>query len=464
MFVSGLDQTVVVTVLPQVIADLEIPITRLDDATWIVTAYLLGYTAALPLIGRAADVYGYRPLLLVACALFAAGSRWAAVADGVWQLVAARAVQAVGGGGLVPVALAAAAAMYDGRRRILALGLIAGATEAGAVLGPLYGAVVLDTLDWRWVFWLNLPLSLLVAVLVRSLVVGGGGTSERVDWIGAALAGLALLALTVGLSGDGLGDRPLVLLAAAALTGAFARRQRRARYPLLERSLYRHAGFVSANAANLLIGGALVVALVEVPLFAVIVLDRSPTGGALMLLRFTALIPLGALIGGWLGGRLPYSAIAAGGMLASAAGFALLARWDAGVGEPEISLDLALAGIGFGIVLAPLAGAALAAAHGGSEAVASASLTIARTIGMTVGLAALTTWGLAAFTRRTSALPLPLRGEGESDGAYGSRLDVYETRVTDATVFVLNRIFIVGAVLCLLAAATALWLRDSRLR
>lgn len=460
MFVSGLDQTVVVTVLPQIIADLEIPITRLDDATWIVTAYLLGYTAAMPLIGRAADVYGYRPLLLVACVLFAAGSWWAAVADDVWHLVAARALQAVGGGGLVPVALAAAATLYDGRKRILALGLIAGATEAGAVLGPLYGAVVLDTLDWRWVFWLNLPVSLLVVVLVRSLVAGGRGTSARVDWIGAALAGSALLALTVGLSGDGLGGRPLGLLAAAALGVAFARRQLRARHPLLERSLYRHTGFVSANAANLLIGGALVLALVEVPLFAVVVLDRSPTEGALMLLRFTAPILLGALIGGWLGGRFPYSAIAAGGMLASAAGFALLARWDANVGEPAISLDLALAGIGFGIVLTPLAAAALSAARGGSEAVASASLTIARTIGMTVGLAALTTWGLDAFSRRTSGLLLPLREGGESEAAYRSRLDGYETQVTEAAVYVLDRVFAVAAVLCLLAAVTALWLRE----
>lgn len=462
MFVSGLDQTVVVTVLPQVIADLEVPITRLDDATWIVTAYLVGYTAALPLIGRAADVYGYRSLLLVACALFAAGSWWAGEADAVWQLVAARAVQAVGGGGLVPVALAAAAALYDGRRRLLALGLVAGATEAGAVLGPLYGAVVLDTLDWRWVFWLNLPLSLLLAVLVLSAVPRGRGLSERVDWLGAALAGSALLALTVGLSGDGLGSRPFALLAAAALGGAFARRQLRAQHPLLERSLYRHAGFVSANAANLLIGGALVVALVEVPLFAVLVLDRSPTDGALLLLRFTAPIPLGAVIGGWLAGRLPSAAIAAGGMLVSAAGFALLAGWDASVGEQELSLDLLLAGTGFGIVLAPLAGAALAAARGGSEAVASASLTIARTLGMTVVLAALTTWGLGAFTRRTSGMPLPLRGEAETEAAYRLRLDRYETGVTDATVWVLDRIFLAAAVLCLLAAVSAVWLRDSR--
>lgn len=459
VFVSGLDQTAVVTVLPQVVADLEIPITRLDEAAWIVTAYLLGFTAAMPLLARAADVYGYRSLLLVACGLFGGGSWWAAEADGLWQLVAARAVQAVGGGGLVPVALAAAAVLYTGRERLLALGLIAGAAEAGAVLGPLYGAAVLETLNWRWVFWLNLPLTLLIVLLAGSRVAGGRRSRESVDWIGGALAGLALLALTVGLSGDRLDARPLALVAAAALAGAFAFRQLRSRYPLLERRLYRERAFVSANAANVLIGAALVVGLVEVPLFAVVVLDRSPTEGALMLLRFTAPIPLGALLGGWLGTRLPYSAIAAVGMAVSAAGFALLAGWDADVAEPQISLDLALAGVGFGIVLAPLAAAALAAARGGSEAVASASLTIARTIGMTVGLSALTTWGLDAFTRRTSGLPLPVRRPGESDAGYRLRLDRYETDVVDAAVWVFDRLFVVAAVLCLIAAAVALWLR-----
>jgi MFS family permease len=443
-----------------VITDLRVPITRLDEAAWIVTAYLVGYTAAMPLLGRAADIYGYRRLLLVSCALFAAGSFWGAVADGLWSLVAARAVQAVGGGGLVPVALAAGAALYEGRARVLALGLVAGAAEGGAVLGPLYGAAVLEALDWRWVFWLNLPLTALVVALVWRLLPGGRVRGGRLDWQGGVLAGSSLLALTIGLSGESLGARPLLLLVAAVLAAAFVVCEARAPSPLLPSSLFRSGGFASANAANLLLGSALVVALVEVPLFALVVLDRSPTEGALMLLRFTAPIPLGALAGGWLAGALPYSVVAGGGMATSAVGFAFLSRWDAGIGEPALTLQLVLAGAGFGIVLAPLAGSALAAARGGSEAVGAASLTIARMLGMTVGLAALTTWGLDAFTRRTSGLPLPLQEEGESDAAYEADLDRYRVEVTDAAVFVFSRIFLAAAALCVLAAMTAAWLRE----
>ena len=142
VFLSGLDQTVVVTLLPQIAVDLRLPFTQLDEAAWIVTAYLLGYAAAMPLLGRVADVYGVRPVFLLSALLFVAGSVWAALADSLWSLVAARSVQAAGGGGLVPVALAVAAATPALRARLLALGLVAGAAEAGSVLGPLYGGAV----------------------------------------------------------------------------------------------------------------------------------------------------------------------------------------------------------------------------------------------------------------------------------------------------------------------------------
>lgn len=462
MFISGLDQTVVVTVLPQVITDLHLPITRLDDASWIVTAYLLGYTAALPLLGRAADVYGYRALLAVCCVLFAAGSWWAAVADGLWSLVAARAVQAVGGGGMVPIALAAAAWLYGGRARVLGLGIVAGAAEAGAVLGPLYGAGVLDALSWRWVFWINLPLAALVLVLVLALGAAGPRAAERLDWVGALLAGVALLALTLGLSGERLGDRPLLLAVAAVLAMGFVLWERRARAPLLPIALFRRRAFASPTAANLFIGAALVVALVEVPLFAVLVLDRTPTSGALTLLRFTAMIPVGALSGGWLAARLPSALVSAGGMIASAAGFLRLSEWNAGIGEPALSLDLALAGLGFGIVLAPLARSALAAAGRGSEATGAATLTIARMVGMTAGLAALTTWGVDAFNRRTSGYALPLREEGQSESVYRVLVDQYRENVTGAATWVFNRLFLVGALLCLLAGLACAGVKASQ--
>src|SRR5581483_9555189 len=157
---------------------------------------------------------------------------------------------------------------------------VAGAAEAGAVLGPLYGAAVLDLAGWRWVFWLNLPLTALVVLLARNVVAPPPPQGARVDWSGGALATLALAA-------------------------ALALRQARAPQPLLPRALFRRAGLAAAAAADLPIGAALIVALAEVPLFAVVVLGRTPTVAALTLLQLTALIPVGALAGGWLAARYP---------------------------------------------------------------------------------------------------------------------------------------------------------------
>lgn len=465
VFLSGLDQTVVVTLLPQIAIDLHLPFTQLDEAAWIVTAYLLGYAAAMLLLGRVADVHGVRPVFLLSALLFAAGSWWAALADGLWSLVAARALQAAGGGGMVPVALAVAASIPTLRTRLLALGVVAGAAEAGSVLGPLYGGAFLELADWRTVFWVNLPLTaLLAAGAFRLLPRGPQEPAGRVDWPGGLLVGLALLALTVGISSASIGlpvwGRAVAFVAAALLAAAFVRRSTTVASPLLPPALYRRAAFAAANAANVLVGAALVGALVQVPLFAAAVLDRTPAEGGFLLLRLTALIPVGAVAGGWLAGRVPVRAVAAVGMLISAAGFLRLSTWDGGTGELTLTLDLALTGLGFGLVLAPFAESALSAARGGAEAVGAASLTIARTIGMLVGLASLTAWGVAAFDRRVAKLPVPLPQQGQAKEVYQRLLDAYEAQVEAAAVFVFGRLFLAAALLCALAALPSLWLRS----
>jgi hypothetical protein len=455
----------VITVLPRIATDLHVSIGELDQAAWIVTAYLLGYTAAMPLLGRAADVYGDREVFTACAALFAAGSWWAAVAPDLWQLVGARGLQAVGGGGMVPVALAASAVVVDRRRRLLALGLVTGAAETGAVLGPLYGALVVRELGWRWVFWINLPvMALLVGGLARTREGTARRATGRVSYSGALAAGLALAALTVGLQGRGVGlghgFRIVAFLLAAAFALAFAVQQRRTPSPLVPRELFGQSPFRAANAANLCIGAALVVALVEVPLFANVVLHESATTGGLTLLRLTALIPIGAIAGGRLAARVPARTVGVVGMLVSASGFVFLSRWDAGIAEPKLSLDLALVGFGFGLVLAPLSGAVLWAARGGNEAVGAAALTTARMVGMMAGLSALTAWGIAEFDRRASRYLLPLPQPSQSEHEYHVLLDRYEDHIAAAALYVFDRLFLVAAGLCALSAVAGLWLRS----
>lgn len=450
VFVSGLDQTVVVSVLPRVVEDLHVSIAEIDDAAWVVTAYLLGYTVALPLIGRLADVHGDRAVLVGCALLFAGGSLWAALADGLWSLVAARAVQAVGGGGLVPIALAAA-----GPRRLVALASVAAAAEAGAVLGPLYGAAFVDTVGWRAVFWVNLPLTaLVVGGAWRALGARAREAGARVDYTGGALAAAALLGVTLALS-SGLPLSARFALGSAGLVAAavFARVQ-----DLVPRDLVRRAGFAVANGANAIVGGALVVALVAVPVYANVVLGQGATEGGLTLLRLTALIPVGAVAGGWLAARVPERAVAAAGMGVAAAGFAALAL------DGVTTAALAVTGFGLGAVIAPYAAASLDAARGGSEAVAAASLTVSRTLGMTIGLAAVTAWGLDEFRERAARHALPVQEAGESDAAYRAEVDRYQDAIVDAAVFVFDRLFLAAAALCLVAAALSLRLGRSNLR
>jgi len=401
-------------VLPRIVSDLGLAVTELDKAAWLVTAYLLGYTVAMPLLARATDVYGQRTLFVLCAAVFAAGSLWAALAASLWPLVGARALQAAGGGGMVPVALAAAAALYRGRARVLALGAITAAAEAGGVLGPLYGSLMLRAFGWRSVFWVNLPLTaVLVAVVRLPARRGTGGGLGR-----AALAAVALAALTVGLAGDlAWALRAPALLAAVALAAAAG--VRRPAAPI---------------AVNFFVGSALIVALVVVPVFANVVAHEDTAHGALTLLRLTAPIPVGAVVGALV------PRLAPAGLVLAAGGFVWLGTSD---GLPTFAL--LLAGLGFGLVLAPVAERALERARG-REATAAAALTVARMVGMMVGLAALTTWGLGEFNRRAGRYPLPTTAAERTS---------YERHLTDAALYVFGRVYLVAAALCLAGAACA---------
>ena len=157
VFIAALDQTVVVTALPEIFADIDLPVTKLDQGAWIVTGYLVGYTAAMPLMGRVSDIYGHGRIYLLSMLVFMLGSALVALGGSLGWIVGARVIQAIGGGAVVPVSLAIASETLPAGKRGIAIGLIVALAEAGAVLGPLYGGLVLRFLDWRWLFWLNLP-------------------------------------------------------------------------------------------------------------------------------------------------------------------------------------------------------------------------------------------------------------------------------------------------------------------
>ena len=454
-FFTALDQTVVVTVLPAVMLDLRVPISELDKLTWVVTAYLLGYTAFMPLFGRLADVYGYPRLYIAGLGIFALGSILVALSRTVEELIGARVIQAIGGSAAVPIGFALAVSAVPPERRGLALGIVGGAAEAGSMLGPAYGGAIVELANWRWLFWLNLPQVLMIAPLLL-LLRNRPQAGVRVDYLGGLLALGALALLALGLSQKALFSLssawPYGLLSGGlAVAVVLALWERRTEQPLLLPLLFRTLNFVTANLTQVLVGVSLVIALVTVPLMANTVMEKDPFTGALWLLRMTCAIPVGAVAGGLLLSRLGNRPVIAAGLLLIAFGLFLASSWPLNVGEPELTLHLVIAGLGFGLVIAPIMAQALNAAPQEYHATASSMVVVSRMMGMTLGLAALAAYGIEHFQTITSGMLLPLPAAGESASETAARIAAYTSELQNAGLALFHRFFRIAAVVALLA-------------
>jgi MFS family permease len=470
LFLAALDAYVVVTLLPSMIADVGLTIDRFEQATPIVTGFLGGYVVAMPLLGAYSDARGRAPVYAACMVAFAAGSAITATA-GLWTfaglpwLVAGRVLQGLGGGGLVPLSLALAADLYRDGARTLALGSVAGLQEAGSVFGPLYGATLAALAasagGWRFVFWINVPLAAICAagllLATRRSTSSARPAASSIDWVSAGLLGLGLGLLVVALYPDDPDHRATsALLAPAGISSAvvlavYGWRQVRRLEPLVPRELLRSRGFIGAAASNLLIGAALIVALVDVPVLGRLVFNLDQLGSGLLLSRFLIGIPAGAVLGGWLAGRFGSRAVAVIGMLLSAAAFLQMSGWPANelslMLGPARQADLALAvcGLGFGIVIAPLTAAVLALTRAQSHGLATSLVVLARTMGMLVGLSALTAFGLYRFHQ---ILGTPVL----TDPDLRARVDHLARLVAAAFLQEYREIFSVAAAMCVLAA------------
>jgi MFS family permease len=489
LFLAALDAYVVVTLLPRMMGDLGLSAERIERATPVLTGFLLGYIVTMPISGAVSDAYGRGRVYLACLGIFALGSALTATAGlttfagegpgGLPWLVAGRVLQGLGGGALVPVALALAADLYPAGERAVAIGAVAALQEIGSVLGPLYGAA-LATLaagigGWRAVFWVNLPLALIcAAVFVRagrrgraSVDAGAVGERATVDWVGAALLGGGLGLLVLALYPDDPAHRatgpwfvPAGVVAIIVL-GMYVRHQLSGRHRLVSMELVRSRVFLGANLTNLLVGAALMVALVDVPILARAVFGLDQLGAALLLGRFMLAIPVGALAGGWLARRVGYAMTSVAGLAAAAAAFVAMSAWSAQelgrrpAGLPSADLTLALCGLGFGLVIAPVASAILDSSRRSEHGVASSAVVLARTTGMLLGLSALTAFGLHRFFQLFAQGP-PLRLEPGSPD-FNAQLAEIEARTRSALLAEYHEIFLITAGICVLAALVAAW-------
>ena len=469
VFIAADDQTVVVTVLPQIMLDMKVQVTELDHASWTITGYLLGYLAAMPLIGRLSDVWGHRRLFILSMAMFVLGSAVVALTptrtleigglgvSGLDMLIAARVFQAIGAGALVPISIAIAGDLFPPGQRGLPLGIIGASAEAGGVIGPLWGGIIIRFLDWRWVFWINLPLGAATLVVLVLLLGPSPRYPARVDFLGGGLIAASLASLTLGLSRIDLLD-PLMfgyLALSAGSLALFVARQRAAADPLLPMSMFRGWSFSGANATHVFVGGGLIIAMVTVPLMANTVMGRTPLEGGLWLMRMTAAIPVGAVLGGLACQRMDYRVPALIGLALTALGYLFISGWELEVGDPALTIHLATAGFGFGLLIAPIALAATEFVGEENRGTAAAMVTATRLVGMTFGLAALTAWGTDRFQGFVAGIRLPFAMAGETAAQAQQRVVGFETQLKDAGMALFNEFFLIAMALCLIALLPA---------
>jgi len=474
VLLAALDAYVVVTILTEMAQDLGVPINHLERVTPIVTSYLLGYVAAMPLLGQMSDRFG-RGLVLQGCLLgFVAGSVVSAAAPSLGMLVAGRLIQGAAGGAVLPITFAVIGDHWEVPERPMPLGVIGGAQELGSVLGPLYGAAVAALIGWRGIFWVNVPLGLAAAVAIRRTFPDSAARpSRKIDLAGGAILAGSLASLVAGLYNPDPAASvlppwgPWAIAAGAMGLVGFVAWERRSPVRLIEAGKVRTRPFSTALATSFLSGVALMVTLVDVPLLAQTLLGKNTTGAALFLLQFLIALSVGALGGGALARRLGERQVAVVGLLLASAGYALVAGWPVRVlaaqhhfgffALPRAGFDLAVAGFGLGLIIAPLASVALHSAHADAHGVASAGVVLARVMGMLIGIAALAAWGLHRFQQLTAHLspPLPL---GLQTGAFVRQMAAYQNGLRAALHIEYHEIFVITSAVCLAAALVALGL------
>ena len=390
ILLAAIDQTVVVPAVPAIAADLH----GFSHLAWIVSAYLLTSTSATPIYGRLSDIYGRRALLLPAIVVFVIASLLCGFAQNLWQLIGARALQGIGGGGLMAMAQAAIADVVAPRERGKYQAYMAGTWGVASVAGPILGGWMTDQLSWRWIFWINLPIGIAAFLLsnralkllpVRHLRV-------RIDYAGAALLTACVAAILLVMSWGGT-EFPWTslqvtgaALAALVLLVALGWREATASDPLLPPRLFASSVFSRGVVIAALTAGAMFGGTFLLPLFFQLLHGADASASGTLIVPFLGSNVVGAYVSGQLARRLGRAKpIVLGGLAMATVGFALLGILGAHAGHLSSLRDMLVVGFGIGIVMPASLVMVQNAAERRDVGVATGTLLFLRAMGAALG-------------------------------------------------------------------------------
>ncbi|GAA0457222.1 MDR family MFS transporter [Streptomyces olivaceiscleroticus] len=390
MLIAALDQTIVSTALPTIVSELG----GLDHLSWVVTAYLLASTAATPLWGKLGDQYGRKKLFQTAIGIFLVGSVLCGIAQNMPELIAFRAIQGLGGGGLMVLSMAIVGDIVPPRDRGRYQGLFGAVFGATSVLGPLLGGLFVDHLSWRWVFYINLPIGAVALIVIATVLhIPASRTPHRIDYLGTALiaAVAACFVLMTSLGGVSYpwGSWQIIGLAALGvlLLGAFVLAERRAAEPVLPLRLFRLRTFALTSAIGFVIGFAMFGAMTYLPTFLQVVHRVSPTMSGVHMLPMVIGMLLSSTASGQLVSRTGrYKIFPIAGTAVTAVGLLLLHNLDRSSGVVEMSGYFFVFGLGLGLVMQVLVLIVQNAVPYADLGVATSGATFFRSIGASFGV------------------------------------------------------------------------------
>jgi EmrB/QacA subfamily drug resistance transporter len=392
LFMVALDNLVVTTALPVIKRDLG---ASLADLQWMVNAYTLTFAVLLITGAALGDRFGRKRVFLIGMATFIGGSALAALSPSTEVLILARAIQGVGGAFVTPLTLTILSAAVPPERRAVALGAWGGIAGLAIAIGPLVGGAIAEGLDWHWIFWLNVPIGLLVIPLAGFRLTETFGPESRLDIPGLGLISAGLLALVWGvINGNdmGWGSTQVVgaIVAGTALLVAFIVWESRQAHPMLPLSFFRSRAFSAANAVSLLMYFGMFGSVFLLAQFFQVVQGYSPFQAGLRTLPWTGMPIIVAPIAGILADRIGGRPILATGMALQAVALA----WLAVVVTPTVPYEqmivpFILAGVGMGLFFAPIANVVLSAVRPEQEGKASGATNTIREVGGVFGVAVL---------------------------------------------------------------------------